>query len=283
MAQAAVRQGADPGAGERDPAAVAVVAQGPAQRRRVALRLRQLAAAVPLRPGGMIARLDRREAGAAQPGPVGLEGLPVKDQAARGEPRRPVLEVRRGGRAPHPVGAGEDAAGAQHPVGLGEEGGLVGQVAHDVLGEDHVEGRIGQRQGTRRRQLEGDAPGQPGFVDEAGGARQRGRLDVEAEHAGGAQLAGQNQGCAADAAAEVENFAAGDRHAVDDIEDFRRAAGREEALAIERLHVGEDGVAVLAGLHHGRRPRWGVPGRAAPLGAAGYRGAPRGAKGRVKL
>jgi hypothetical protein len=59
-------------------------------------------------------------------------------------------------------------------------------MAENVLGEDRVEGPIGQRQGTRRHQLERHPLGQPGVFYEAGGLMHGVRLDVDPEHPGGA-------------------------------------------------------------------------------------------------
>lgn len=56
--------------------------------------------------------------------------------------------------ANHPVGSRKDAARLQHPEYLGEQRVLVRHVQQRILGEDDIEGAIGERQRSRRPQDE---------------------------------------------------------------------------------------------------------------------------------
>ena len=91
----------------------------------------------------------------------------------------------------------------------------------------------------------------------AGGYRNN--LDIDAVDARRAQLPRQHRRGTAESAAEVENVPALDVDPVDNLEHLRRAAGRQEALAVERLHAGQNGVAVLALVSHLSSPS-DVPG-----------------------
>ena len=193
-----------------------------------------------------VADLDIDKSGGAQRGGALVETRHVVGDAFQPEELHHFGRIRAGAAA-QPIARDESPAGAQHPQHIGIYGGLVGNLNHGVLGEDHIEARRRKRQGADLDFLAANALRQTRPLDAALHFGEQGRIDVDSDHRPRSVLGDQQLIDDSEAAADVEHLAAADVAAFEKPRDLVGAARRQKSVAPNDLQQRQHARVVFAG------------------------------------
>src|SRR5450631_25956 len=150
------------------------------------------------------------------------------------------------GSAAQPIARNESPAGAQHPQHFGIYRGLVRDLNHRVLGEDHIEARRRKRQRAHLNFLAADALREAGPFDALLHFGEKGWIDVDTDHRSRAVLLDQQLIDDSQTTADIEHLAVADAAAFQQPRDLVDAARRQEPVAPNDLQQRQHACVIFA-------------------------------------